>query len=86
MLRRNYLLPVLLFIITLGCSREQETEVFVPPDQETIDGLKKAYRIIWRQNRTLNEGIRQVREEVPPFPELEILISFLDGSKRGILR
>lgn len=53
---------------------------------ETIDGLKRAYRIIWRENRRLSEGIRQVREEIESFPELEMLLSFLKGSKRGILR
>jgi UDP-N-acetylglucosamine acyltransferase len=54
--------------------------------QETIDGLKRAYRIIWRDNKRLSEGIDQVRREIEPFPELEILLSFLNGSKRGILR
>jgi UDP-N-acetylglucosamine acyltransferase len=53
---------------------------------QTIEGLKKAYRIIWRDNKTFSEGIKQVRDEIEPFPELEILLGFLDGSKRGILR
>jgi UDP-N-acetylglucosamine acyltransferase len=54
--------------------------------EKAIDGLKKAYRMIWRENRTFREGIRCVREEIEPFPELEVLLNFLDGSKRGILR
>jgi UDP-N-acetylglucosamine acyltransferase len=54
--------------------------------QETIDGLKKAYKIIWRDNQHFHEGIRQVRQEIPSFPELEMLLSFLEGSKRGVLR
>ena len=54
--------------------------------QETIDGLKKAYRIIWRQSKRLDEAIKQVREEVKPSPELEMLLGFLESSKRGILR
>ena len=54
--------------------------------QETIDGLKKAYRIIWRQNKSLNKAIEQVRKEVKPSPELEMLLDFFDGSKRGIMR
>lgn len=53
---------------------------------QTIDGLKKAYRIIWRENRRLSEGIRQVKREIESFPELEMLLTFLEGSKRGILR
>ncbi len=54
--------------------------------KEAIDGLKKAYQIIWRKNRRFSEGIEQVRKEIEPFPELETLLNFFEGSKRGILR
>jgi UDP-N-acetylglucosamine acyltransferase len=54
--------------------------------RETIDGLKKAFRIIWRKNRRLSEGIKQVRKEIEPFPELEMLLDFFSKSTRGITR
>ena len=54
--------------------------------QEVIDGLKGAYRIIWRGNKPFSEAIKQVKEEMVSFPELEMLLSFFNGSKRGILR
>jgi len=54
--------------------------------KEKIAGLKKAYRILWRGRRPFEEGIRQVRAEIPSFPELEVLLSFLIKSKRGVLR
>ena len=54
--------------------------------KETIDGLKKAYRIIWRDNRKFSEGIKQVRREITPSPELELLLDFFNNSKRGVLR
>jgi UDP-N-acetylglucosamine acyltransferase len=54
--------------------------------RETIDGLKRAYRIIWRGNRKVDEGIEEVKRDIGLFPELEMLLDFLDGSKRGILR
>lgn len=54
--------------------------------QDTIDGLKKAFQIIWRENHPLHEGIRQAREDIPSSPELEMLLSFLESSKRGVLR
>jgi len=53
---------------------------------ETIGGLKKAYQIIWREHRGFSEGILQVRKDIRTFPELEMLLAFLEGSKRGILR
>ena len=53
---------------------------------EKIDALKKAYSIIWRKNKRFSEGLNQVRLEIESFPELEILLGFFNGSKRGILR
>ena len=54
--------------------------------QDTIDGLKKAYRIIWRNNKRLSEGVDQVRKEMESFPELEMLLDFIHDSERGIMR
>jgi UDP-N-acetylglucosamine acyltransferase len=54
--------------------------------QEVIDGLKRAYRIIWRENKKFSDGIAQVRREIEPFPELQMLTEFLEESKRGVLR
>ena len=54
--------------------------------QETLEGLKKAYRTIWRDNKRMSEGVKQVKEEMKSFPELEILLSFIEESKRGILQ
>jgi UDP-N-acetylglucosamine acyltransferase len=54
--------------------------------KETIGSLKKAYKIIWRDNRRLSDGISQVREEIESFSELEILLGFLNDSERGIMR
>ena len=53
---------------------------------EAIKHLKEAYRMIWRQNRRLREAIPAVREHVPASPELEVLLSFLENAKRGVLR
>jgi UDP-N-acetylglucosamine acyltransferase len=54
--------------------------------QEAINGLKRAFKIIWRDNKRFTEGISQVRREIESFPELEILLDFLNDSERGILR
>ena len=54
--------------------------------KEAIRDLKKAYKIIWRDNRQIKEGISQVREEIESFSELEMLLGFLNESKRGIMR
>ncbi len=54
--------------------------------EQAISGLKKAYQIIWRENRRFSEGLDQVRREIEPFPELNELLDFFNGSNRGILR
>lgn len=53
---------------------------------ETIHGLKKAYRIIWRESRILSEGIKRIEQEMEPFPELNLLLDFISSSERGVLR
>jgi len=54
--------------------------------QQTIDVLKKAYSIIWRENRSFRDGIAQVKKDLEIIPELKMLLDFLVSSKRGILR
>ena len=54
--------------------------------QEAVSGLVRAFQIIWRENKSFRKGIDQVRRELEPFPELNILLDFFEGSKRGILR
>jgi len=53
---------------------------------EAIRGLKKAYKIIWRDTTVFSDGIARVKEEMESFPELEMLLEFINDSKRGIAR
>jgi UDP-N-acetylglucosamine acyltransferase len=53
---------------------------------ETINGLKKAYRIIWRESGSIREGIYRVRNEIEPFAELNMLLDFVMNSSRGVVR
>jgi UDP-N-acetylglucosamine acyltransferase len=55
-----------------------------PP--ETIQGLKRAYRILFRSNMTTQKSIERVRREMPTFPELENLLCFIEKTARGICR
>ncbi len=55
--------------------------------REAITGLRKAYRIIWRESTVLKDGIKRVQDEMETFPELDILLGFLNAdSPRGIAR
>jgi UDP-N-acetylglucosamine acyltransferase len=54
--------------------------------QATIDALKLAYRIIWREEKKFKVALDEVRRRVEPYPEIEMLLQFFEGSRRGILR
>jgi UDP-N-acetylglucosamine acyltransferase len=54
--------------------------------EETIRGLKKAYKIIFRSNISLEEAVAKVEQEVDDSPELRHLLDFIGRSKRGLTR
>ena len=65
---------------TIGLKRANFSE-------ETLRALKKAYRIIFRSGLTLEKAMKQVEEdEIAQTPEVQHLLQFIQGSKRGISR
>lgn len=54
--------------------------------QETISGLKKAYRILFRSGLPMSEALTRVEGELPPSPEVRHLLDFIRSSKRGVQR
>ncbi|MBW1675340.1 MAG: acyl-ACP--UDP-N-acetylglucosamine O-acyltransferase [Deltaproteobacteria bacterium] len=53
---------------------------------ETMHALKRTYRILFRLELTLNEGIERVAAEVDQIPEVVNFIEFIKSSERGITR
>jgi len=67
-----------------GLNREGlKRRAFAP---ETIETLRKAYRIIYRQNLTLKAAIETLQPMAEICPEVGQLIVFLQKSTRGIVR
>ena len=64
---------------TVGLKRHKFPEA-------TMAALKQAHRILFRSHLTLHQAIDRVKAEVPPLPEVQHLLDFLKGSKRGICR
>jgi UDP-N-acetylglucosamine acyltransferase len=54
--------------------------------KETIQALRRAYRILFRSALVLQVAVDKIRRELPSLPEIENLISFVQESKRGICR
>jgi UDP-N-acetylglucosamine acyltransferase len=53
---------------------------------ETITGLKRAYRTLYRSGLGLNEATRELERQLPQCPEIQPLLEFLAASTRGIIR
>jgi UDP-N-acetylglucosamine acyltransferase len=54
--------------------------------EETINILKKAYKILFRDKLSLKEAIEKINQEIPDIPEIQHLIEFIEANKRGICR
>jgi len=53
---------------------------------ETIEALKKAYRIIFRTTTPLKKAMAQAREEAPDIAEVRHFLEFIEKSQRGVPR
>jgi UDP-N-acetylglucosamine acyltransferase len=53
---------------------------------EAIQGLKKAYKIIFRSGLTLPEAVEETRREVGSIAEVGNLLRFIEGTQRGLTR
>ncbi len=54
--------------------------------EETQAGLKQTFRILFRENLTMDNAIDKVRAEIAPSPELDHLLNFIQSSERGIAK
>lgn len=55
-------------------------------NDDTINSLKKAYKILFREKRTLKDALRKVRSEFPDSAEVRHLVEFIEQNQRGICR
>jgi UDP-N-acetylglucosamine acyltransferase len=55
-------------------------------DAEVRDEIKKAYRILYRSNLTINQAIEQMDQELRGTSEIDHFIRFLRNAERGIQR
>ena len=51
-----------------------------------INAIKKAYKVLFREKRTMKDAIKKVRDEMSGIQEVMHLIEFIEKNKRGICR
>ena len=66
-------------INTVGLERKGFT-------RETIEELKRAYRLLFRSQLNTSDALRRVREETWSAPEVALLIEFIESATRGFVR
>jgi UDP-N-acetylglucosamine acyltransferase len=54
--------------------------------EERLTDLKRAYRILFREGRTLKAAMETVERELPNSPEVAELLEFISTTKRGVTR
>lgn len=54
-------------------------------DNNTIENIHNAYRILYQNGKLLKERLEQIRVEIPMSKEIEYILSFVENSKRGII-
>jgi len=53
---------------------------------ETIRALKEAYRILYRSNLNTKQALEELDKSFGEVAEVRLLIAFVEGSQRGIIR
>jgi UDP-N-acetylglucosamine acyltransferase len=64
---------------TIGLQRQGFSE-------KTVNEIKKAYKILFREKRTLKDALKKLQDEFPDSPEITHLVGFIEKNKRGICR
>ncbi len=54
--------------------------------QDIIDEIEDIYKIIYLSGRNVSQAVEFIRENFKPTEELNYIIDFITGSKRGILK
>ena len=54
--------------------------------EDSVKAIKDAYRTIYRSKLNLQQAIEEMRAELPPFPEVEQMLTFISNSPRGIIK
>jgi len=51
-----------------------------------VTGLKRAYKTLYKEGHTLDQAKRELARQVGECPEVQVILDFLAGSTRGIIR
>jgi UDP-N-acetylglucosamine acyltransferase len=53
--------------------------------EKTLKHIANAYRLVYLGNTSLFDAIKQIEDQVPDGPEIRNIISFMRGTKLGVI-
>lgn len=53
---------------------------------EQIDAIHQAYRYIYQSGLNTTMALERIKAEMEMTPEVEYIVSFVEGAKRGIIK
>lgn len=53
---------------------------------ELIENIHNAYRLLYQHGKLREECLQDIRDNVPPSPEIDYILNFVTTSKRGIIK
>lgn len=56
----------------------------VPAETQSL--VKKVFKILYRDGLSTRQALERIRAELPPAPEVESIVKFIESSERGILK
>lgn len=54
--------------------------------EESINLLKRVYKVLFREKNTLNNAIQKIKKDFPQTEEIKNILDFIEKSQRGICR
>jgi UDP-N-acetylglucosamine acyltransferase len=55
-------------------------------ERNSVEALQTAFRLLTRSQLNTSQAIERIRAEVPPCPEIDELIEFIQASDRGVIK
>jgi UDP-N-acetylglucosamine acyltransferase len=49
-----------------------------------VAALKRAYRLFFNSDLNLSQAMERARSDLPPVPEVERFLAFVESSERGV--
>jgi UDP-N-acetylglucosamine acyltransferase len=53
---------------------------------EVHERVRQAFKLLFRSELTVANAVAKIKQDIPPSPELDHLVAFVEKSQRGISR